>query len=53
MYMFREGWAISSPVLGKEEGFNLVLMKTALTKEVTVKSVEELCALVGSVIPLC
>lgn len=50
--MFLEGQAVSSPVLGKDEGLHLLLMKTAPTKEVTVKFVEELCALVGSIIPL-
>ena len=48
--MFLEGRAISSPVLGKD---HLLLMKTAWSKEVTVKCMEGLCALVGSVIPLC
>lgn len=35
--MFLEGRAISSPVLGKDEGHHLMLMKTAWSKEVTVE----------------
>lgn len=48
---FLEGWANSSPALGKDEGLRLLCVKTAWSKEVTVKYTEGLHALVGSVIP--
>lgn len=51
--MVLEGWAISSLVLGKDEGLHLLLVQATQSKEVAVKCVEELCVLVGSVILLC